>query len=200
MISNLVTNAVLPSKFYCECVSFLSSLRFGDEDLNSKNLYKLLLSKELSLPLLLGHWTPVLGPSFSLSSDWSHVRDEFCENFKENILWPTVSRGNKVRDSHARWGYISNPLCAFRGRRETIDHCFLNCAQVQCVWLHFSPLSSRVLGSQFTPTPPFVYSFAGLLFLPKNLPLGASLLRPLFTGFGISEIRLPFKILRTLTE
>ena len=75
--SNLVLNTVSPTKFYSECVSVLSSLRFGDEDLNSRNLYKLLLSKESSSPLLSGHWTPVLGPGFSLSSHWSRVRDEF---------------------------------------------------------------------------------------------------------------------------
>ena len=156
LASNLVPNAVLPSKFYSEGVSFLSSLRFGDEDLNSKNLYKLLLSKELSSPLLLGHWTPVFGPGFSLSSDWSRIHDEFFESLKENILWPTVSRGIKVRDSLAHWGYISNPIFAFCRRRETIDHYLLNCAQVKCVWLHFSPLSSRVL---CTPTPSFVFFF-----------------------------------------
>ena len=38
LASNLVPNAVSPSKFYSECVSVLSSLRLGDEDLNSKNL------------------------------------------------------------------------------------------------------------------------------------------------------------------
>ena len=143
LASNLVPNAVSPTKFYSECVSVLSSLCLGDEKLNSKNLYKLLLSKESSPPLLSGHWTPVLGLGFSLSSHWSRVREEFCE---------IVLRGIKVRDSLARWGYISNPLSAFCGRRETIDHCFLNCARVKCVW------------------------------------------------FGFSEIRLPFRILRTIIE
>ena len=118
LTSNLVPNAVLPTKFYSECVSVLSSLRLGNEDLNSKNLYKLLLSKESSPPLLSGHWTPVLGPGFSLSSHWSRVRDEFCENYKDDVLWLIVLRGIKVRDSLTRWGYISNPLCAFCGRRE----------------------------------------------------------------------------------
>ena len=71
-----------------------------------------------------------------------------------------VLRGIKVRDSLARWGYIRNPLCAFCGSRETIDHCFFNCARVKCVWRHFSPLLSRVLGRQFTPTPPLVFFFS----------------------------------------
>ena len=43
---NLVPNAALPTKFHSECVSVLSSLHLSDEELNSKNLYKLLLSKE----------------------------------------------------------------------------------------------------------------------------------------------------------
>ena len=159
LLSNLVPNAALPTKFYSECVSVLSSLRLSDEELNSKNLYKLLLSKESSPPLLSGHWTPVLGPGFSLSSHWSRVRDDFCENFKDDILWLIVLRGIKVRDSLARWGYISSPSCAFCRRRETIDHCFLNCSRVKCVWLFFSPLISRVLGGQFAPTPPFFFFF-----------------------------------------
>ena len=66
LASNLVPNAVSPTKFYSECVSVLSSLSLGDEDLNSKNLYKLILSKESSPPLLSGHWTPLLGPGISL--------------------------------------------------------------------------------------------------------------------------------------
>lgn len=48
-----------------------------------------------------------LAPGFSLSSHWSRVRDDFCENFKDDILWLIVLRGIKVRDSLARWGYIN---------------------------------------------------------------------------------------------
>ena len=78
LLSNLVPNAVLPSKFYSECISVLSSLRLANEDFNCKILYKLLLSKESSPPLLSGHWTPVLGPSYlhviGLASEMIFVR------------------------------------------------------------------------------------------------------------------------------
>ena len=83
LLSNLVPNAVLPnavlpSKFYSECISVVSSLRLANEDFNSKILYKLLLSKESSPPLLSGHWTPVLGPSYlhviGLASEMIFVR------------------------------------------------------------------------------------------------------------------------------
>ena len=159
LASNLIPNAVLPSNFYSDCISVLSSVRLPDDNLNSKVLYNLLLSKESSSPLLSWHWTPVLGPGFSLSGHWSRVRDDFCENFKEDILWLIVLRGIKVRDSLTRWGYIANPQCSFCGRRETIDHCFLNCSRVKFVWSHFSPLLSQILGRQFAFTPPVVFFF-----------------------------------------
>ena len=133
LASNLIPNAVLPSNFYSDCISVLSSVRLADDNLNSKVFYNLLLSKESSSPLLSWHWTPVLGPGFFLSKHWSRVRDDFCENFKEDILWLIVLRGIKVRDSLTHWGYIANPQCSFCGKRETIDHCFLYCSRVKCV-------------------------------------------------------------------
>ena len=159
LASNLIPNAVLPSNFYSDCISVLSSVRLPDDNLNSKVFYNLLLSKESSSPLLSWHWTPVLGPGFSLSGHWSRVRDDFCENFKEDILWLIVLRGIKVRDSLTRWGYIANPQCSFCGRRETIDHCFLYCSRVKSVWSHFFPLLSQILGRQFALTPPVVFFF-----------------------------------------
>lgn len=80
-------------QFYFDYISVLSSLRLGDECLNSKMLYNLLLSKESSSPLLSRHWTPVLGPGFSLSNHWSRVRDNFSESFKDDVLWLIVVRG-----------------------------------------------------------------------------------------------------------
>ena len=100
-----------------------------------------------------------MGPDFPLASHWSRVCDGFPENFKEDLLWLIVLRGIKVRDSLACWGYISSPLCAFCGGRETLDHCFLNCSRVKCVWLHFSPPLSRVLGKQFLASSPVVFFF-----------------------------------------
>ena len=155
LASNLIPNAVLTSKFYSDCISVLTCLCLVDENLNSKVFYNLLLSKESSSPFLSWHWTPVLGPGFSLSNQWSCVCDDFSENYKDDI----VLRGIKVRDSLTRWGYISNPQCPFCGRRETIDHCFLNCLRVKFVWSYFSLLLSQILGRQFTFTSPVVFFF-----------------------------------------
>ena len=125
LTSNLVPTAVLPSKFYSDCISVLSSLRLTDESLNSKTFYNLLLSKEAPSFLLSRYWTPVLGPGFSLKNHWSHVRDNFSENFKEDIPWLISLRGTKVHDSLTRWGYIANPQCSLSGRRETIVFCIV---------------------------------------------------------------------------
>ena len=76
LASNLIPNAVLPSNFYSDCISVLRSVRLSDDNLNSKVFYNLLLSKESSSPLLSWHWTPVLGPGFSLSGHWSLVNDQ----------------------------------------------------------------------------------------------------------------------------
>ena len=79
LASNLIPNAVLPSKFYLDRITVLSSVRLADDNLNSEVFYNLLLSKESSSPLLSRHWTPALGPGFSLANHWSRVRDEFPE-------------------------------------------------------------------------------------------------------------------------
>ena len=149
----------MPPNFYSDCISVLSSVCSADDNLNSKVFYNLLLSKESSSPLLSWHSTPILGPGFFLSNHWSRVRDDFCENFKEDSLWLIILRGIKVCDPLTRWGYIANPQCSFCGRRETINHCFLYCSKVKCVWSYFSPLLSQILGEEFAFTPPVVFFF-----------------------------------------
>ena len=47
------------------------------------------------------------------------------------------------------WGYMSSYKCAMCDRRETIDHCFLNCFRVKRVWAHFRPVLSALLGFDF---------------------------------------------------
>ena len=182
LASNLIPNAVLPSNFYSDCISVLSSVRLPDDNINSKVLYNFLLSKESSSPLLSWHWTPVLGPGFSLSGHWSRVRDDFCENFKEDILWLIVLRGIKVRNSLTRWGYIANPQCSFCGRRETIDHCFLNCSRVKFVWSYFSPLLSQILGRQFAFTPPVVFFFCWPSVSAKRSAIARYIIKTIIYG------------------
>ena len=110
----------------------------------------------------------MIGPGFSIDRHWSRVRDAFTENYKNDILWLITLRGTKVRDSLFNWGCISSPICASCNRRETIDHCFLYCTRVKNTWFHFSPLLTRVLGTQFT------LSLLSVFFLFS-------------TSFGISE-------------
>ena len=193
LASNLVPNAVLPSKFYFDCISVLSSLRLGDESLNSKMLYNLLLSKESSSPLLSRHWAPVLGQGFSLSNHWSRVRDNFSENFKDDVLWLIVLRGIKVRDSLTRWGYIANPQCAFCGRHKTTDHCFLHCVRVKCVWSHFSSLLSLILGKQFICTPPVVFFFCWPHISAKRSAIARFVIKTIIYGVWLFRNKSTFR-------
>ena len=193
LTSNLVPNAVLPSKFYSDCISVLSSLRLTDENFNCKTFYNLLLSKESSSPLLSRHWTPVLGPGFSPTNLWSRVRDNFSENFKEDILWLIILRGIKVRDSLTRWGYIANPQCSLCGRRETIDHCFLYCSRVKCVWSHFSPFLSQILGRQFTCTPPVVFFFCWPNISAKRSAIARFIIKTIIYGVWLFRNKSTFR-------
>ena len=87
------------------------------------------------------------------------VHDDFCENFKNDILWLIILRRIKVRDSLKSWGYIDNDPCASCCRRETIDHCFLNCARVKLVWDHFAPVLANLLGITFLVNLAYVFFF-----------------------------------------
>ena len=87
------------------------------------------------------------------------MRDGFSENHKNDILWLIVFRAVKVRDSLKNWGYIDSNKCASYSRKETIDHCFLNCVRVKRVWSFFSPVLSSLLGNVFLPSCTRVFFF-----------------------------------------
>ena len=105
------------------------------------------------------YWVSYLSIGFDLDRHWSLVRDGFCENFKNDLLWLIILRAIKVRDSMKNWGYINSDRCASCPRKESIDHCFLNCARVKAVWSHFSPVLSSLLGVTFSPNCLFVFFF-----------------------------------------
>ena len=63
-----------------------------------------------------------------------------------DLFWLIALRGTKVRDSLRNWGYISSDRCAVCTRKETIDHCFVNCARAKRVWSHFRPILSLLTG------------------------------------------------------
>ena len=94
-----------------------------------------------------------------MSDHWARVRDPFTENFKNDLLWLITLRGVKVRDSLRNWGYIASDRCAFCNRKETIDHCFLNCVRVKRVWSHFVPCLSFLIDFPFSPYVPSVFFF-----------------------------------------
>ena len=131
----------------------------GDSALVCKSLYQKLLSINSSPPILPRQWSQVIGPGFSLDGHWSLVRDPFTENYKNDVFWLIILRGVKVRDSLFNWGCISSGRCASCPRRETIDHCFLNCLRVKRVWLHFVPVLSLLLGRQFVANLLTVFFF-----------------------------------------
>ena len=139
--------------------------------------------------LVYWHWTPVLGPGFSLSNHWSSV----CENFKNDILWLIVLRGIKVRDSLTCWGYISNPQCTFCGRREIIDQCFLNCSRVKFVSSYFSPLLSQILGKQFTFTSPVVYFFCWPPISAKRSAIAHYIIKTIIYGIWLFRNKSTFR-------
>ena len=148
---------VVPTPFYNACLRTLSDI--GDSELSSKKIYLKLLSSSSSSPILSRHWAPFVGRRFSLDDQWSLVRDSFTKNHKNDLLWLIVLYAVKVRDSLQNWGYINSAICASCTRRETIDHCFLNCSRVKRVWQRFVPCLSSLLGVQFVCNVPFVFFF-----------------------------------------
>ena len=74
----------------------------------------------------------VSGSRFSLVQHWKCVRDNFTENYKNDLVWLITLRAVKVRDSLRSWGYISTsrylyatfaalPFCLVSGSRLFLD-------------------------------------------------------------------------------
>ena len=140
--------------YYEKCFSILASLRgivsrqeWRDFVFSSKKCYLALLRENSASPILHRFWSAFLPIDFDLDRFWVSVRDDFSENHKNDILWLIVLRAVKVRDSLKNWGYIDSDKCASCSRKETIDHCFLNCVRLKRVWSFFSPvLNSLAVG------------------------------------------------------
>ena len=108
--------------------------------------------------------------------------DGFSENYKNDILWLIVLRAVKVRDSLKNWGYIDSDKCASCSRKETIDHCFLNCVRVKRVWSFFSPVLSSLLGFPFLPSCTRVFFFRWAPVSPKKAQLARFLIKTILYG------------------
>lgn len=159
---NLSPSAAQPSRFYAKCLdSFagLDALFSNNLPLSTKNIYRHLLKDHSSPPILPYPWLAVLGPGLVMSDHWDKVRDPLTENFKNDLLWIITLRGVKVRDSLKNWGYIASDRCAYCNRKETIDHCFLNCSRVKRVWSHFAPPLSLLIGAPFSANVTTVFFF-----------------------------------------
>ena len=149
---NLSPSAATPSCLYGSFLVDLgkvASLVKGNVVLSAKNIYSHLLKVKSSPPILPLAWSSFLGPGFCMKDHWARVRDPLTENYKNDLSWLITLRAVKVRDSLRRWGYIPSDRCATCNRKETIDHCFLNCPRAKRVWMHFLPVLSALLGLPF---------------------------------------------------
>ena len=152
----------------------------------SKKCYYTLLKEKSSSPVIHRYWVSCLTIGFDLDRHWSLVRDEFCENFKNDLLW-LILRAVKVRDALKNWGFINSDCCASCSRKETIDHCFLNCSRVKAVWSHFSPFLSSLLGVTFLPNCISVFFFQWPRADAKSARLARFLIKT--TLYGIWKFR-----------
>ncbi len=159
---NSSPSASLPTSFYAGSLSTLEKLARLPTSFafTSKNVYRELLKELSSPPILPRFWSPFLRPAVDLEEHWALVRDSRTENFKSDLSWLITLKAVKVRDSLRNWGYIPSDTCASCPRRETIDHCFLNCARVKLVWAFFIPLLSALL----TPPATFVPNCVSVFF------------------------------------
>ena len=169
---NLSPSAVAATPFYHSCLEILQRLDHT-VDLRVKTIYAFLLKRGSSWPLLPGFWTSFLGP-FSLQRFWKLVRDDFTENYKNDLLWLITLRAVKVRNALKNWGYIDCNRCAYCNRIETIAHCFLDCSRVKQVWAYFSPFLSNLICAPFHSNIATVFSFGGPLKMGGGIGLPLS--------------------------
>ena len=159
---NSSPSASSPTSFYSGSLSTLEKLARLPTSFvySSKNIYRELLKELSSPPILPRFWSPFLRPCLDMGEHWSLVRDSLTENFKSDLSWLITLKAVKVRESLRNWGYINSDKCASCPRRETIDHCFLNCSRVKLVWAFFVPLLSSLLN----PPTPFVPNCVSVFF------------------------------------
>ena len=179
-------NAASPSKFYTRMIDLVKSYNFPTSfAFDSKSIYKEIIKRRCSLPVLPRFWSPLLSKPFNLSRHWSFVRDSFTENYKSDLSWLITLRAVKVRESLRNWGYIDNPSCATCSQTESIDHCFRACPRVNAVWFFFLPLLSSLLSHPFPLCGASIFFFQLpfpndksrhlLLFLIKSILYGLAL-------------------------
>ena len=170
---NSSPSALTPTSFYESCLKIITGLehRLSSKTTfvyTAKNCYAQLLKETVSAPLLPAYWRAFLGSDFSVSRHWFSVRDHLTENFKNDIAWLITLRGTKIRDSLKSWGYIATDRCAYCQRKETIDHCFLNCSWAKRAWLAYTPILSALLNVPFVPNVKSVFFYLWHLKRPTS--------------------------------
>ena len=85
---NSAPNAAVTTSVYSRCISTLSDLSHVPSSLvfSSKNIYRELLKRKSSPPILPFFWAPFVGINFDLLKHWSNVRESLTENFKNDLL------------------------------------------------------------------------------------------------------------------
>ena len=63
-----------------------------DFDFTSNKCYQALLRENSASPILHRFWSPFLPIDFKLDNLWKLVRDDFSENYKNDVLWSIVLR------------------------------------------------------------------------------------------------------------
>jgi len=97
-------------------------------------MYSFLVSSKLLQPRCLRYWSDVCDKT-EWKSVWGGLRNSLSENIVSEVRWRIVHRVTKVRESLVRWGYnVTSDRCAVCGKRETIEHCFLECRRIKKVW------------------------------------------------------------------
>ena len=90
------------------------------------------------------------------------------------------------------WGYIDSDLCAFCHRKETIDHCFLNCIRCKNVWDCFAPSLARLLEVTFSVNLAFVFFFKWPQVSDKNALIGRLMIKSILYGIWIFRNKATF--------
>ena len=105
---------------------------------------------------------------------------------KNDLSWLITLKAVKVCNSLCNWGYINSNVCAMCLCRETIAHCFLNCACVKAVWAFFVPL---LLGpsASFVPNCVSVFFFRFPPCVAKKRAIIVFLLKTIL--YGVSKFR-----------
>ena len=106
LLDNSTPSSYDSTIYYEKCFSALTTLRgivsrkeWQDFDFASEKCYQALLRENSASPILHRFWSPFLPIDFKHDNLRKLVRDDFSENYNNDVLWSIVLRAIKVRDS-----------------------------------------------------------------------------------------------------